>query len=972
MFSLPFWQRNKKRTIFLLGLIVLAIIFIPLQFAKAGFWSQALMALPSLLVSTLLQIILAISEFAISFGNWFLQKAAQGLFNVSLTNPANNEVISIGWTLLRDMTNIMFIVGLAYIGLSTALNLTSFNTQKTFAKLLVVALFINFSPVICGAIVDVANILASFFLQSIDFSTIADLFKTQRSLLWENKLDIIGSGSMLLQVLMLIFFGVASAGILILFGALFFVRAPALWILVILSPIMFFFWVFDRWKKYFDMWWSQFLQWAFIVVPASFFIYLAQHAVLMSKTMLKNESLGQEPTAGVFNNIAPFFAAIIFLIFGLIMALKINAMGTGGIMGAAKNVSSRAKGYAKKAAKAPVKYAAAGAAAGALAAGVGARNLWKRKAGTALKPGQEGYEDWARGHQFRAKTGKAGRFLFGGETDKEKAEWSTGGKRVARTLGRGLLNISTLGGAQLAAGLGRRAARTLDAKAQVRTESKIKERAGKIGETPEELIAAIKNAGPGMLGDKQRIAALVKAIQGGSLGDIRSQLPDYLLKDIMKTAINMGAADSVGVVKTADPKLYEAVLREMQKNPDQSAGKSPGEIAQIKTEVAAEKTEVENLRNQMKAAEAILNNPLSQFKYYRDSDEYQKAQQDKETLNTQIAEKEQSISQKEKGAIKDMEIGELNITEQQQKRLGIYYSEDDKETYGGMTRVQKDANGNEETVIASTAYSKEVGTMSPSKMANLSKEAGLEAAQSEAAQRFWTGAQIAKGAELFGRKFIEVFQSAMPKMAGSTDPRRISEWYEKNNRQLYNYMNNSPARNLGLSWEGASTKTERQLTRAIERWEKRLLEINQNLNTGHLSKKEKERLETEKAEAEKKLAKAKADLEIKRSQPQATRQTTGQQQTQQQPQQPAERRGTEFTEDDIRDMNIVFNMNVNQVNDIINNGTDEQKEAIKRTYSDNVNAFIEQIERLNNTGDPDSAERLANVVEAIEAALRRA
>ena len=56
----------------------------------------------------------------------------------------------------------LFILGLAYIGLATALNLSNFNTNKTFGKLILFALLINFTPVITGVIVDVANIISNF------------------------------------------------------------------------------------------------------------------------------------------------------------------------------------------------------------------------------------------------------------------------------------------------------------------------------------------------------------------------------------------------------------------------------------------------------------------------------------------------------------------------------------------------------------------------------------------------------------------------------------------------------------------------------------------------------------------------------------------------------------------------------------------------------------------------------------------
>ena len=59
-------------------------------------------------------IALYFGEFLLVTGNNFLAWAARNPFGFSLTNPVDNKIVEMGWTFLRDLTNMLFILGLAY------------------------------------------------------------------------------------------------------------------------------------------------------------------------------------------------------------------------------------------------------------------------------------------------------------------------------------------------------------------------------------------------------------------------------------------------------------------------------------------------------------------------------------------------------------------------------------------------------------------------------------------------------------------------------------------------------------------------------------------------------------------------------------------------------------------------------------------------------------------------------------------
>lgn len=85
-------------------------------------------------------------------------KATLGLDN-------NNNIINTGWTVFRDLTNILFIFVLIYAAIRTILFGTG-DTGKTIATVIAVAVLINFSMFFTKVIVDISNTLSISFYQS--------------------------------------------------------------------------------------------------------------------------------------------------------------------------------------------------------------------------------------------------------------------------------------------------------------------------------------------------------------------------------------------------------------------------------------------------------------------------------------------------------------------------------------------------------------------------------------------------------------------------------------------------------------------------------------------------------------------------------------------------------------------------------------------------------------------------------------
>ena len=83
---------------------------------------------------------------------------------VSIDVMGFSNIINEGWRVVRDLVNVVFILGLIMIGLAMILRLENYGNRRMVAKLIIMAVLVNFSLVIGLAILDVANAMTNTFL----------------------------------------------------------------------------------------------------------------------------------------------------------------------------------------------------------------------------------------------------------------------------------------------------------------------------------------------------------------------------------------------------------------------------------------------------------------------------------------------------------------------------------------------------------------------------------------------------------------------------------------------------------------------------------------------------------------------------------------------------------------------------------------------------------------------------------------
>jgi len=313
-------------------------------------------------------VLLVISQLAITLAFFFLR------FFINLAaynNYIDTETVHLGWLMVRDLANMFFVVVLLVIAFMTILGAGGYEWKKSMGKLVFAAIFINFSDLICGIIIDVAHIFTMTFLSAIVQAAAGNLIGmfnintayqfAQGHSLGDLQLELLGA------VLVVMFFSILAAYSIGAYLIVMIARVVVLWVLIILSPLAFLLQATPKGEKYASEWWSQFLNHVMAAPVMVFFLWLAFATLGNGNVMTKDINVGIPSEVGTVNesingaenylsaaevgsweNMANFLIAIAFLRVGLQMVQRLNVEGGGVTQGAwnfAKNVVTVASGY---------------------------------------------------------------------------------------------------------------------------------------------------------------------------------------------------------------------------------------------------------------------------------------------------------------------------------------------------------------------------------------------------------------------------------------------------------------------------------------------------------------------------------------------------------------------------------------------------------------------------------------------------
>jgi len=288
-------------------------------------------------------------RFAIGFLGWVT--SPDFLAGISYTR---NPFVTSGWLIVRDFCNMFYILIVIAIGIGTALRIREYQIKKLLPKLIASAILINFTPLICGLIIDGANIFMNFFLASgteglgkIVVESISSfgqligrMFHFGTSLI---TLQFGKAGDLLFDSFVTIIFNFYGTFTVLALALLFTVRYVVLWIAVILAPLAFLCWILPHRsvQRVWRMWWEQFLSWCFVGIGGAFFLYLAQlmEGEIDSLITSPGATLGLS-TQGLSGMLVHLFP-LTFLLIGYTLTFQYAPMGASAVLGLVK----MAQGY---------------------------------------------------------------------------------------------------------------------------------------------------------------------------------------------------------------------------------------------------------------------------------------------------------------------------------------------------------------------------------------------------------------------------------------------------------------------------------------------------------------------------------------------------------------------------------------------------------------------------------------------------
>jgi len=281
-----FFQTRKKHlaSFVVLSFLFLAVsIFVGTHLAMAagdqpsnsgvdtsGFTGAIVSAIVNMLLAGA-AIMLKFALFALSF---IIEVAG---YNGYLSSTA----VNIGWVMVRDITNMFFVVVLLLVAFGTILGLEQYEWKKMLVKFFFAAVLVNFSRTICGVIIDIGQVIMITFVNGIAATAggnlinafgLTDIFSLSNTASPDqltSKTELFGAA------VGAIVFSALTLGMMLVFVFMLVSRLIVLWILIVLSPFAFVLSVIPQTQKYASQWWSEFGNHVVVGPAVVFFLWLA-------------------------------------------------------------------------------------------------------------------------------------------------------------------------------------------------------------------------------------------------------------------------------------------------------------------------------------------------------------------------------------------------------------------------------------------------------------------------------------------------------------------------------------------------------------------------------------------------------------------------------------------------------------------------------------------------------------------------
>lgn len=248
-------------------------------------------------------------------------------------------IVLMGWTIVRDVMNMIFILAMIVMSLATILRIEKYNYKTILVKLILMALLINFSLVISTTIISVFDVLIKIFMPTAGLKDITALMLS----IVKGGFHAAQGGAItgILSAITEIIFMLIMLIVFLSLTGLFVVRMVGLYVLVILSPVAYALNILPDTQEYAKKWWTTFFKYLIWGPVAMFFIRLT--VVLTENGGLNG--IGTTNSDFTFVILAGFMAAAV------LVSKQAGMMGSEAIVGTAEKAMGAIAGSPFAAAK---------------------------------------------------------------------------------------------------------------------------------------------------------------------------------------------------------------------------------------------------------------------------------------------------------------------------------------------------------------------------------------------------------------------------------------------------------------------------------------------------------------------------------------------------------------------------------------------------------------------------------------------
>lgn len=240
---------------------------------EAAEWSKIVGYILKALLNFLTWFMMWLSAFAAKILAWSISYSVEGKLP---------DAVMIGWKVIRDMMNLVFILALIVMSIGTILRIEAYSYKKLLPKMILAALLINFSATIAITLIKASNVLVTVLAansQINNYWTFGEQIVSNKTILnFESggvTSDVIsGLGGLFLAVVMTVSFSILAA--------MMFVRLIGLWVLIVLSPLAYGLNTLPGTAQYAKQWWNTFIKYLIWAPVAVLLLRLGEMVMVQS------------------------------------------------------------------------------------------------------------------------------------------------------------------------------------------------------------------------------------------------------------------------------------------------------------------------------------------------------------------------------------------------------------------------------------------------------------------------------------------------------------------------------------------------------------------------------------------------------------------------------------------------------------------------------------------------------------------